>query len=50
MPGFLRNIPGVKVSEGDSLAYRIEALRVYLENVLGDVPFITAYKHLSNLE
>ena len=28
------------------MGYRIEALRVYLENNLGDVPFIAAYKHL----
>jgi hypothetical protein len=31
------------------MGYRIEALRVHLENMLGDVPFITAYKHLTNL-
>lgn len=30
----------------DSMGYRIEALRVYLENQLGDIPFIAAYKHL----
>jgi hypothetical protein len=28
------------------MGYRIEALRVYLENLLGDIPFIAAYKHL----
>ena len=28
------------------MGYRIEALRVYLENQLGDIPFIAAYKHL----
>lgn len=38
------NIPGV--CSTDSMGYRIEALRVYLENVLGDIPFIAAYKHL----
>ena len=31
------------------MGYRIEALRVYLENQLGDIPFIAAYKHLVNL-
>jgi len=31
------------------MGYRIEALRVHLENMLGDVPFIAAYKHLINL-
>jgi len=29
------------------MGYRIEALRVYLENQLGDVLFIAAYKHLN---
>lgn len=38
------NIPGVTAT--DSQAYRIEALRVYLEKLLGDDPFIAAYKHL----
>jgi hypothetical protein len=28
------------------MGYRIEALRVYLENIMGDIPFIAAYKHL----
>jgi hypothetical protein len=28
------------------MGYRIEALRVYLENQLGDIPFLAAYKHL----
>ncbi len=37
------------MSAGDSLGYRIEALRLYLESVLGDVPFIAAYKHLVNI-
>jgi hypothetical protein len=45
--GFLPNIPGVTAT--DSLGYRIEALRVYIENQLGDIPFIAAYKHLVNL-
>jgi hypothetical protein len=37
-------LPGVTAS--DSMGYRIEALRVYLELKLGDVPFVAAYKHL----
>lgn len=37
------------MNAGDSLGYRIEALRLYLESVLGDVPFIAAYKHLVNI-
>jgi len=40
-------LPGVTAT--DSMSYRIEALRVYLENQLGDIPFIAAYKHLVNL-
>ena len=40
-PEFLKNLPGVQAS--DSMAYRIEALRVYLEQQLGDQPFIAAY-------
>eukprot|EP00349_Pseudokeronopsis_sp_Brazil_P010675 CAMPEP_0202980692 /NCGR_PEP_ID=MMETSP1396-20130829/86569_1 /ASSEMBLY_ACC=CAM_ASM_000872 /TAXON_ID= /ORGANISM="Pseudokeronopsis sp., Strain Brazil" /LENGTH=48 /DNA_ID= /DNA_START= /DNA_END= /DNA_ORIENTATION= len=31
------------------MGYRIEALRVYLEQQLGDQSFIAAYKHLMNL-
>ena len=31
------------------MTYRIEAMRVYLEDKLGDVAFIAAYKHLVNL-
>ena len=31
------------------MGYRIEALRVHLENMLGDMPFVAAYKHLTNL-
>ena len=34
------------MSATDSMGYRIEALRVYLENILGDIPFLAAYKHL----
>lgn len=30
--------------------YRIEALRVYLENKLGEEPFIAAYKHFVSLQ
>jgi hypothetical protein len=37
------------VSSKDSIHYRIEALRVYLEEQLGDTSFIAAYKHLMNL-
>lgn len=44
LPHFLQNLPGVTAT--DSMGYRIEALRVYLEQQLGDVPFIAAYKHL----
>jgi len=46
IPRFLQKIPGITVSPSDSLGYRIEALRLYLESVLGDVPFIASYKHL----
>lgn len=44
IPHFLKNLPGVSAT--DSMGYRIEALRVYLENQLGDIPFIAGYKHL----
>jgi hypothetical protein len=44
IPKWLQNIPGVTAT--DTMGYRIEALRVYLENLLGDIPFIAAYKHL----
>jgi hypothetical protein len=47
IPQFLMNLPGVVAS--DSMGYRIEALRVYLETQLGDIPFLAAYKHLINL-
>jgi hypothetical protein len=43
----LANLPGITAT--DSMGYRIEALRVHLENMLGDGPFIAAYKHLINL-
>ena len=46
-PEFLKNLPGVQAS--DSMGYRIEALRVYLETQLGDSAFIGAYQHLNNL-
>lgn len=46
-PEFLKNLPGVQAS--DSMGYRIEALRVYLETQLGDQVFIGAYQHLANL-
>ena len=45
---FLYELPGITVSPSDSEAYRIEALRVYLEKVLGDDIFVAAYKHLIN--
>jgi NIMA (never in mitosis gene a)-related kinase len=47
-PEFLKNLPGVQAS--DSMGYRIEALRVYLEGQLGEEAFIAAYQHLNNLE
>ena len=47
-PQFLQNLPGVQAS--DSMGYRIEALRVYLETQLGDEPFQAVYKLLTNLE
>ena len=34
----LANIPGISAT--DSMSYRIEALRVHLENQMGDVLFI----------
>ena len=43
----LANLPGITAS--DSMSYRIEALRVHLENQMGDALFIAAYKHLVNL-
>lgn len=43
----LANIPGITAS--DSMSYRIEALRVHLENQMGDELFVNAYKHLTNL-
>ena len=47
-PEFLKNLPGVQAS--DSMGFRIEALRVYLETQLGDEAFIAVYQHLNNLE
>lgn len=44
---FLQNLPGVTAS--DSQSYRIEALRVYLEEKLGETSFIAAYKHYINV-
>ena len=46
-PEFLKNLPGVQAS--DSMGYRIEALRVYLETQLGETPFVAAYKHFVSL-
>ena len=47
MQKFLQNLPGVEA--GDSQSYRIEALRVYLEENLGETTFIAAYKHYINM-
>ena len=44
IPKFLMNLPGV--TSTDSMGYRIEALRVYLETILGDKAFVAAYKNL----
>ena len=46
-PEFLKNLPGVQAS--DSMGYRIEALRVYLEIQLGDQALKAAYTHLINM-
>lgn len=43
-PSFLKNLPGVTSS--DSKGYRIEALRVYIENQLGDQAFLHIYRTL----
>lgn len=43
---FLQNLPGVWPT--DSQSYRIEALRVYLEEKLGDTTFINAYNYYLN--
>ena len=40
----MSNLPGISAT--DSRSYRIEALRVHLENQLGDQAFIEAYRHL----
>ena len=40
-PEFLKNLPGVQAS--DSMGYRIEALRVYIETQMGDKIFLAAY-------
>ena len=47
-PEFLKNLPGVQAS--DSMGYRIEALRVYLENQLGDKAFSAVYKQLTTMD
>ena len=47
-PEFLKNLPGVQAS--DSMGYRIEALRVYLENNLGEDAFVHAYKVFASLK
>jgi NIMA (never in mitosis gene a)-related kinase 1/4/5 len=43
---FLQDLPGISAS--DSQSYRIEALRVYLEDNLGEKAFVAAYKHYSH--
>jgi len=45
-PSFLQKLPGVEVS--DSIAYRIEALRVFLEMKLTEDIFVHAYKLLQS--
>jgi hypothetical protein len=44
---FLQDLPGIQAT--DSQSYRIEALRVYLEENLGETMFIAAYKHYVNV-
>ena len=39
-----KNLPGV--SEKDTITYRIEALRVFLEDQMGEDTFYQAYKYL----
>ncbi len=39
-------LPGV--SERDSIAYRIEALRVYLEQVIGDMSLLQVYQGIQS--
>lgn len=41
----LSTLPGITAT--DSRSYRIEALRVHLENQLGDAAFIQAYRYLT---
>lgn len=41
----LSTLPGITAT--DSRSYRIEALRVHLENQLGDGAFIQAYRYLT---
>ncbi len=45
-PEFLKNLPGVQAS--DSMAYRIEALRVYLEGHIGDQALKAVYQSLNS--
>ena len=42
----LSTLPGITAT--DSRSYRIEALRVHLENQLGDGPFVQAYRYMVN--
>ena len=41
----LQNVPGIQTS--DSRSYRIEALKVHLENQLGDQAFLEAHRYLN---
>ena len=45
---FLKNLPGVQAS--DSMGYRIEALRVYLETQLGETALKGAYQHFMSMD
>ncbi len=44
MANILANIPGT--SDNDSLSYRIEALRYFLEKEIGAEPFLNTYRHI----
>ena len=44
LASILTNIPGT--SEKDSLSYRIEALRYFLEKEIGADNFLKAYNHI----
>ena len=44
----LQTLPGITAT--DSRSYRIEALRVHLENQLGDAAFIQAYRYMVSMQ